>query len=255
MIGEELSSQYLEICKNLRDLSNAEVRFETFSNPSSASPQTGRNASAPDSSVAYGELLKEKRLKMEAYNNLLDRIRELPGCEGFQRTSKFAELKHAAVGGPIVIINCSERRSDVIIVFSDRSPLLIPLDNNFHELMHEIYVGFLDQMIRLEDMGGNASDSISSFLAPITRQLWKKVVRQVVEVLKDNGIPKGSRIWWCPTSFLTSLPFHAAGHGSEWLIDHYISSYTPTLGALISARQAEMSQVSSIPRILVECSN
>jgi CHAT domain-containing protein len=47
------------------------------------------------------------------------------------------------------------------------------------------------------------------------------------------------RLWWCPTGPLTLFPLHAAGRpdipgGS--VIDRVVSSYTPTLRALIEAR-------------------
>ncbi|KAL4256008.1 CHAT domain-containing protein [Pleurotus pulmonarius] len=68
------------------------------------------------------------------------------------------------------------------------------------------------------------------------------IVCDVVKHLQKCEVPIGSRIWWCPTSFLTTLPFHAAGKNGkkggkgEFLMDYYISSYTSTLKALIDAR-------------------
>lgn len=53
--------------------------------------------------------------------------------------------------------------------------------------------------------------------------------------------PKRSRIWWCPTTLSTVLPLHAAGDGRTCLIDKYISSYKPTLAALVNARQLPLS--------------
>jgi CHAT domain-containing protein len=50
------------------------------------------------------------------------------------------------------------------------------------------------------------------------------------------------RLWWCPTGPFAFLPLHAAGfHGhktcnsSEWASDYVISSYTPSLSALLQA--------------------
>ncbi|EJD02867.1 uncharacterized protein FOMMEDRAFT_156226 [Fomitiporia mediterranea MF3/22] len=46
----------------------------------------------------------------------------------------------------------------------------------------------------------------------------------------------------CPTSVLSALPFHAAGlieNGdgtTKYILDDYVSSYTPTLGTLINSR-------------------
>jgi CHAT domain-containing protein len=46
------------------------------------------------------------------------------------------------------------------------------------------------------------------------------------------------RIWWCPTGHFAHLPIHAAGADGIQCSDYVVSSYTPTLGALISARAA-----------------
>jgi CHAT domain-containing protein len=57
--------------------------------------------------------------------------------------------------------------------------------------------------------------------------LWEHVTSPVLEALGRPG-----RIWWCPTGPLTLLPLHAAGSA----LDVTVSSYTPTLRALIHAR-------------------
>lgn len=53
-------------------------------------------------------------------------------------------------------------------------------------------------------------------------------------------------------AFLTLLPFHGAGDGRVWLMDSYVSSYTPTLKALIDARARLVTDTSEpLPNILV----
>lgn len=47
------------------------------------------------------------------------------------------------------------------------------------------------------------------------------------------------RLWWCPTGLFTHLPIHAAGiyysaDFSESIFDYVVSSYTPTLKALLA---------------------
>jgi CHAT domain-containing protein len=48
-----------------------------------------------------------------------------------------------------------------------------------------------------------------------------------------------SRLWWCPTGPFTFVPIHAAGiygkDGAYCVSDYVISSYTPTLAALLDA--------------------
>ncbi|MER7723089.1 CHAT domain-containing protein [Streptomyces sp. NPDC096323] len=52
--------------------------------------------------------------------------------------------------------------------------------------------------------------------------------------------PGQPRVWWVPTGSLALLPVHAAGHrdGSRTLLDRVISSYTPTVRSLNTARAA-----------------
>jgi CHAT domain-containing protein len=51
------------------------------------------------------------------------------------------------------------------------------------------------------------------------------------------------RLWWCPTGNFVYLPIHAAGDGTASCTDYVVSSYTPTLGALLATRHS-LNQVS-----------
>jgi CHAT domain-containing protein len=46
------------------------------------------------------------------------------------------------------------------------------------------------------------------------------------------------RIWWCPTGGFARLPLHAAGTNGQRCSNYVVSSYTPTLGALVNARSS-----------------
>ncbi|KAH0826513.1 CHAT domain-containing protein [Lanmaoa asiatica] len=73
----------------------------------------------------------------------------------------------------------------------------------------------------------------------LLRELWDVVVSPIVKILEES-CPRQSRIWWCPTAEFSLLPLHAAGSyrkGQPILSDLYISSYAPTLTALVRARQ------------------
>ncbi|KAG2123289.1 CHAT domain-containing protein [Suillus clintonianus] len=85
-------------------------------------------------------------------------------------------------------------------------------------------------------------------LRVLLRIVWDEIMLPIVNVLQhDLKLQHRSRIWLCPTAAFTSIPLHAANpfrmnadrSGSEsCLEDLYICSYTPTLSALIRARQA-----------------
>jgi len=82
--------------------------------------------------------------------------------------------------------------------------------------------------------------------------LWKNIVSPIVDHLAEIRVPEKSRVWWCPTSELSSLPLHAAGPyrpKQKNLPDIYTSSYTTTLSALIRARSNTSGQC-IVPKLL-----
>ena len=83
---------------------------------------------------------------------------------------------------------------------------------------------------------------VTKELASFLRTLWAQIVSPIVDSLQMTH-PSQSHIWWCPTAEFSVLPLHAAGpyrNGKRNLPDLYISSYTPTLTALICARRANL---------------
>ncbi|KAL0948517.1 hypothetical protein HGRIS_011077 [Hohenbuehelia grisea] len=171
----------------------------------------------------------QRRILSTRFERLVASIQETRGCENFLHPLPFEELKEAASEGPVVIVNSSKYSSHAILVFADpgRKPIALPLDDNFHETALNVCNSYV-----------KARNVIDKNLDCITRWLWDSVVARVVERLAEEGVRPQSRIWWCPTGILTVLPFHAAGVGKDFLIDHYVSSYTPTLKSLIAARQS-----------------
>jgi CHAT domain-containing protein len=91
---------------------------------------------------------------------------------------------------------------------------------------------------------------------PILRSLWDNIAFPVRTQLVALGVPDKSRIWWCPTSKLCGLPLHAAGAYSpkvpkpNSIPDCYISSYTPSLSALIKARSGLVTRTTN-PNLLL----
>lgn len=241
-VDAALAARFERTCSELRSISTAEVRYETIS-------KTGKLAKTESSSTAisYDHLLSQKRTLLDTYEELIGLIREKPGFEGSLHNAPFERLKEAANEGPVIIVNCSEYGSHVIIVFASKCPSVIELDDDFRQMALHTFELYSDAR------HNTRSDVFGARLLAVTQQLWTLVVSRVVKELEEVGVPKRSRIWWCPTTFLTVLPFHAAGYGRLSLIDKYISSYTPTLAALIDARQ--LSSIAAVtspgPKILV----
>jgi CHAT domain-containing protein len=75
--------------------------------------------------------------------------------------------------------------------------------------------------------------------------MWEAIASPVLDALGFNSPPdNGSwpRVWWCPTGPLAFLPLHAMGlHAPDappgaCVLDRVVSSYTPTLRALVRSR-------------------
>ena len=93
---------------------------------------------------------------------------------------------------------------------------------------------------------------MTKHLAIFLRKLWDQIVSPIVDCLQTTHPPQSeSRIWWSPTGKFSELPLHAAGpfrKGQRNLPDLYISSYTPTLTALIRAKRHDPSNSATEPK-------
>ena len=163
-------------------------------------------------------------------------IRELPGLSRFLLPSLFPALQVAASGGPVIILNASKYSCDALVVFFDRDPVHIPLQitqEGVRDLSKEL------QILTVRATRADVTKELACFL----RKLWDQIVSPIVDCLRKTH-PSQSRIWWCPTAEFSVLPLHAAGpfrKGQQNLPHLYISSYTPTLTALVRARRPDLS--------------
>ena len=163
----------------------------------------------------------------------INKIRtELPGLPHFLLPPPFSDLQQAALGGPVIIVNASKYGCDALVVLVNRIPHHIPLSitkEGVQELSSKL--GILTVCAKSMD--------VTRDLAILLRELWDEVVSPIVNFLQQVQ-PFESRIWWCPTAEFSLLPLHAAGpyrKAQRNLTNMYISSYTPTLTALIRARR------------------
>jgi len=185
-----------------------------------------------------GHLVIKQRALVAERNRLISQIQSLPGFETFLMTPSFDALSSAASHGPVIIINHTIWRSDILILFCDAPPSLIYTADNFYERANRLK----DQLLSARNHGlesGAYDDALSSVLAT----LYDLVGRPVILRLRDLNIPEQSRIWFCPTSVFCSLPLHtmgpirSEGRVKFYFSDLYIPSYTPTLSALIESRK------------------
>ena len=180
-------------------------------------------------------LLKQCRLSKER-DRLISQIKALPGFDSFPKSPSYDMLRSAASSGPVIIINHSFWRSDILILLPNTSPSHIPTPSNFYHRAKALKDDLLDARSR----HGPDSHRYNQTLAHVLTELYNLVGKPVIDRLGQLNVPEQSRIWWCPTSVFCSLPLHAMGpipsdDGVEgrYFLDIYISSYTPTLSALI----------------------
>jgi len=153
----------------------------------------------------------------------------------------FDTLCSAALHGPIIFINHCKWRSDIIIVLHNSPPSHIPTSYDFFDRASRLKHKLLNTREKYGLDSGNHEDALSFVLA----ELYDFVGRPVIRRLNNLGIPEQSRVWWCPTSVFGYLPLHAMGPipsddgDLRYFSDLYISSYTPTLSALITSREPD----------------
>lgn len=98
-----------------------------------------------------------------------------------------------------------------------------------------------------------AQEKVDEVLHDLQGWMWQTIADPVLRELGLTDTPSGDittwpRIWWCPTGTLAMLPLHAAGHHREaaagespprTVLDRAVSSYTPTLRALVESRRPD----------------
>ncbi|KAG2140508.1 CHAT domain-containing protein [Suillus bovinus] len=172
------------------------------------------------------------RSLVQDWNRAVEEIRKIDGLSHFLLPPLFSDLQDAACDGPIIMLIASKSSCHAIIIPHKQPPINIQLHTNVEKLLR--LVNALQEAVPKEaGPKGNQTALIKAL-----RKLWDDVACPVVESL--NGFARrGSRIWWCPTSLFNFLPLHAAGEykaKGKSVSQQYISSYTPSLAALMKAR-------------------
>ncbi|OCB87602.1 TPR-like protein [Sanghuangporus baumii] len=244
--------QLSDVNKALADrFAECSRRMETLITSTESRSRLGSHADSGGENRNVDETLVSVRHLAEEQEAIIREIRNIPGLENFLGNESFESLQRVASEGPVIVVNFSKFRCDTIIVLAreDVPCVCVPLDQDWYSLALDLCKDLLEDRLTC----GVASAKYDVTLRRVMKVLWDKVVSRVVQKLRELGIAPGSRIWWCLTSLLAYFPFHAAGpyesaDGTQkYLLDEYISSYTPTLKALINARAG---LASDNPRLL-----
>ncbi|KAH9020891.1 CHAT domain-containing protein [Lactarius hengduanensis] len=203
----------------------------------------------------FGRLLVEQRRLLNEREELISQIQVLTGFDSFLTSPSFDTLCSATSPGPVIIINHSSWRSDILILHNT-SPFLIPTPDDFFGRASALK----DELLDARNKHGPDSGHYNQILEHVLKELYDLVGKLVIDRLRQLNVPEQSRVWWCPTSVFCSLPLHAMGpipsdDGADdrYFSDLYIPSYTPTLSALVpeSDHRESESRTSGLPSLLL----
>jgi CHAT domain-containing protein len=189
----------------------------------------------------FGRLVLKQRNLLKERAKLISQIQALPGFDSFLASPSIDAIRSAASSGPVIIINHSRWRSDILVLLHNMPPSLIPTPDDFFERA----CALKDKLLDSRQKYGLDSNEYDEDLASVLAELYTLVGQPVIDRLRQLQVPGQSRVWWCPTSVFGSLPLHAMGpipsNDGETLyfLDLYICSYTPTLSALIESRRRD----------------
>ena len=180
---------------------------------------------------SFGHLVLKQRNLLKERAKLILQIQSLSGFDGFLAPPSFDSIRSAASSGPVIIINHSRWRSDILILLHDMPPSLIPTSGDFFERAGALK----DKLLESRRNDGLDSKDYDDTLAYVLAELYNLVGQPVIDRLRHLQVPEQSRIWWHTTSVFASLPLHAMGpipsdDGEPlYFLDLYICSYTPML--------------------------
>ncbi|KAG1794498.1 CHAT domain-containing protein [Suillus variegatus] len=170
----------------------------------------------------------------------------IKGFSCFLLPPLFSELQDAARDGPIVLLIMSWLSCHAIVILYKKPPTSIQLPTDLLKLAKLVLA--LQQAVEKDAYSNGKQTALTKAL----RELWDIVICPVVDIL-DRFAQRGSRIWWCPMSLFNFLPLHAAGEyraKGKSISQQYISSYTPSLTALVKACASHVYSL-SIPFVAI----
>jgi CHAT domain len=226
-------------------------------------PDAEPDAPVPPAGQARAATLAADRRRLLAaqWDDLLARIRQMPGFAGFLRQPRPSELLAEAREGAIALVNASRHRCDALLLTSEGLKV-VPLPSLTVADAEERSRGLLEAVERAGQpwLGARVQHQAEQEIVAALRWLWETTAGPVLRAL---GIGRPSpaagtapRIWWSAIGALGQMPLHAAGRyegadDRQTVLDCAVSSYTPTVGALRHARRAPALRLTGAGRTLV----
>ena len=203
------------------------------------SPRTLSDADRKDTKLDYGV---DRRKANKQFDLLLETIRAQPRFETFLQPSSPSDMQKAAGLGPIVVINVSQYGCYALLIDVDE--------------VRQLYLSKLQY-----DEVRSRARNIYPVKPELLEWLWDVAAGPIINALKSTRAwQKGShlRVFWITTGLFSRFPIHAAGYHlrktQETVLDSVVSSYSPSIGAVLRGRQVPLSPArssESSPAVLI----
>lgn len=206
--------------------------------------------------ITTGVEADRKHRYAQLWHRTLDEIRSIDGLTDFLRPAQFAELATAGTYGPVVQLYASEDSGNALII-EHAEMRVCPLP--------QLTVAELDLQLAAFSAATRAAVGHGVLLRQVNDQtvtevldwLWRAVAEPVLSELGVHSTPAAGtawpRVWWCPAGALNFLPLHAAApaDGKDAVLDRVVSSYLPSLGALLRSRSAPRPDTTTTAPLIV----
>ncbi|KAJ2924743.1 hypothetical protein H1R20_g12357, partial [Candolleomyces eurysporus] len=256
----ELSERFRRVSKALEKAGSRRSGPVPLSAESNSTANFNPEETTMDERISLQDEAKQHTLLAKEWNDVLDSIRSIPELKNFLRPPSASDLlDNLPQSGPVVVINVHRNRCDALaLLLGLDEPIHIPLPNfsfDQAELLRQRMQKTLvtsglrtrgDSVDTEEDKRGIKpalrTKGGRNVLEDVLKELWLNVVHPILDHLGFQAVEEGemprTRIWWCATGPLAFLPVHAAGiynstTSGSLLADYAVSSYTPTVTALV----------------------
>ncbi|KZT58854.1 hypothetical protein CALCODRAFT_431864 [Calocera cornea HHB12733] len=205
--------------------------------------EVGRAMEASDMELSFAmpAALARRRRSSERWDYLVREVRRLPGFERFLLPARFGLLRQAAYEVPIIVLNVSERRCDVLIITSTHRISHLALPSLTLQLAKDLYIVLAKAASTTTDRAGRLLKE--NAWIQVLERLWLVFGQPLVNTLArlyPSGPP--SRVRLCPVGVASLLPLHAAmprGTQQRGLPDLFCCSYTASISALLHPQPAD----------------
>jgi hypothetical protein len=157
-------------------------------------------------------------------DQLVERIRSLPGFDDFLLVPSEAKIRTAARHGPVVVINVSEYRCDAILIEAEQIRSLPLSKLTRREICERAQVSKLGSL-------------------SVMHWLWDNLAKPILDTLGYTSSPENGvwpHVWWITSGVMSRFPIHAAGRpfsGSmDTVLDRVMSSYSTSIKTIIATR-------------------